>query len=392
MRLLCLHRLISHFQALHFSYRDVVEFMDLEPNWRKVPKTAESREENSVTQPLRSYQIFNNPLVVTEGWYPVLPSRKLKKKKAGSVKIGSQRVVVFRGEDGAVRALDAFCPHMGADLGRGEVVGNEIRCYFHRWKFNSQGELTDIPCQKKLPFNLKTLSYPVEEKYGFIWVYAGTSAPYPVPQPPSLEGEEVEGHFLLKAKLFVHHHVLMASAIDLQHFASVHDLQAEFQHNIVEKSADVFQWNVKGILSLQGLRSRAARWLLGPSFNYQALFAGGSIVSLTYGPNQTFRGKENGKPLPSFHVMWGCRPEPDGLSEALVFVIQKKKTGVIAKVKSSMSFLFTVLLLAWLKDDDVKAFPRMRFQAQNLIPADASVARFIQVTEKLKRSFWSYKN
>lgn len=358
--------------------------MELEKDWRKIPRTGESRRENRQTQPIKDYKVFNNPAVVTESWYPILPSHKIKSKQAHSFKIGAQRVVLFRGEDNQLRALDAFCPHMGADLSRGKIEGNSIRCYFHRWKFDGQGHLQEIPCKSKLPFQLKTKSYPVEEKYGYIWVFSAEVAPYPVPAPIGLENEDIEGRYLMRPRLFVHHHVLMASAIDLQHFASVHDLHADFDLKIEEKMKGLFHWSVEGHFSKnRSWRMRLARKLLGPSFQYDALFAGGSVICMTYG---------RGHPWGAGHVIWGAIPGADGISDVCIFIVQKKQKGFLAPLKSHIRYLLTVALLGILKDDDITAFPRMRFQAQNLIDQDASVAHLIRLTETLPRSTWSFES
>jgi phenylpropionate dioxygenase-like ring-hydroxylating dioxygenase large terminal subunit len=366
---------------------------ELDTHWKKVPKTGESRYENIQTQPLKNYSVFNNPKILTESWYPVIPIKKLKTKKSYSFKIGAQRFVLYRGEDQIVRALDAFCPHMGADLSRGTVEGSSIRCYFHRWKFDSMGALTEIPCQKKLKQNIKIQTYPVEEKYGFIWVYSAEKAAYPIPHPIGLSEEQVEGQFVLKTKLFVHHHVLMASAIDIQHFASVHGIYADFFLDIQEKQKGVFHWNVTGALNSDNtLRNKWARFILGEKFQYDALFTGGSLVFMTYGRGSRFQGKENGFKLPSFYALWGCLPLENGISEAFIFVLQKKSSGWLGKIKSRIKYYLTLLLLALLKDDDVQAFPRMRFQAKNLIEEDSSVAEFIKLTETLPRSKWSFES
>lgn len=48
-----------------------------------------------------------------------------------SAEVAGEEVVLFRGEDGAVRAASAFCPHMGAHLGHAKVEGNALRCPLH---------------------------------------------------------------------------------------------------------------------------------------------------------------------------------------------------------------------------------------------------------------------
>ncbi len=125
--------------------------------WKLIPTDGKSREENLNSQPLIHHPIFNNPHVITEGWYPVCPSPEIKKLKAKSFSIGTQRFVLFRGDDSIVHGLDAFCPHMGADLGNGKVIGNRF----------------------------------------------------------------------LSQDLFVHHHVMMIGGIDIQHFATAHNLDIQ---------------------------------------------------------------------------------------------------------------------------------------------------------------------
>ncbi|MGV2390920.1 MAG UNVERIFIED_CONTAM: Rieske 2Fe-2S domain-containing protein [Microcystis novacekii LVE1205-3] len=62
-------------------------------------------------------QIFNNWDVIAKGWYIACSSQEIPKKKAKSLELCGQRIVIFLGEDGQVRALDAYCPHLGTDFG-----------------------------------------------------------------------------------------------------------------------------------------------------------------------------------------------------------------------------------------------------------------------------------
>ena len=38
--------------------------------------------------------------------------------------------------EGAVYAIETLCPHRGGRLGDGVVVGQEVVCPLHRWKFD----------------------------------------------------------------------------------------------------------------------------------------------------------------------------------------------------------------------------------------------------------------
>src|SRR3546814_6267365 len=57
-------------------------------------------------------------------WYPVAVAEEIKAGEVRSIKFCDSRIAVFRGADGVVRAVSARCTHMGADVGLGQVVGN----------------------------------------------------------------------------------------------------------------------------------------------------------------------------------------------------------------------------------------------------------------------------
>lgn len=54
---------------------------------------------------------------------------------------------MFRGQEGQAHVLNAYCPHLGANLAvGGRVVGNCIECPFHGWRFEgSDGKCVKIP-------------------------------------------------------------------------------------------------------------------------------------------------------------------------------------------------------------------------------------------------------
>lgn len=350
-------------------------------------RTAHAREENRLTQPLKDQPVFNNPDVVTEGWYPLCPTRELKRGDAKSFVIGYQRLAAFRGEDGTVRALDAFCPHMGADLGNGTVHGNSLRCYFHQWRFGGDGDLLDVTCGAKPNRQVRLSSYPVEERYGFIWVYAGVKATSPLPACPGLEGQATHARYLGATTLYAHHHVMMAGGIDLAHFGSVHGIDFAFELSTQVADDGTALWQLTGAIPKAGWRAKLGRLLLGERFGYSVRFGAGSTGGITYGLGARLFG--TGPSLPSLHVFWGCVPLKTGVSRVHAFVLTPKRTGVFGFIATQLQVLLTVALLALLQDDDVKAFPNMRFQLGALNDADHSVAQFAQYINRLKPSAWS---
>jgi len=352
---------------------------------KTAPKDGHTRLENVHTQPLRKHRVFNNPEVLPEGWYPICPAKQLPVGSANSFLIGGQRIAVFRTATGKLGALDAFCPHMGADLANGRVQGETLECYFHQWRFACNGDLTATRCGTAP--KVQQTAWPVEEKFGFIWVYSGTEAPYPVPSPSGLEEQDVVAFHLGRRRLFAHHHVMMIGGIDLQHFATVHGLDIEFNLEVSQEHPHVATWKLDGAVPDIGWRGRLARWLIGERFNYHARFAGGSIVALTYGPEVFFRGK--GRKLPPLHILWGGTPLESGISDVDIFLLAPRTPGVGGGILGWLKIWLTIALLTVLRDDDVKAFPYMRFSVGKWIKEDESAARFVRFIEDLPISRWS---
>ena len=67
----------------------------------------------------------------SQSWFPVCLSTEVP---VGTI-IGRDfldgRVIVYRGQDGVARIQSAYCPHLGADLWVGKLVGDRVQCTFH---------------------------------------------------------------------------------------------------------------------------------------------------------------------------------------------------------------------------------------------------------------------
>lgn len=356
-----------------------------------MPKDGISRTENLKTQPHNIQKIFNNDKVLTKGWYPVCASSELKKGEAKSFKFLNQRVVVFRTKSSQLKGIDAFCPHLGADLGNGRVVDENIQCYFHQWEFDGEGSLKKIPCKKQLDdsfSSVKNNSYPVQELYGHVWIFSDSAKSHDVIRPTVLEDQEVSAIFLKEITLFAHHHVMMANGVDLQHFATVHALDIKFDYDVSESDDGTFVWKLKGKIPKTTIKGKLATMLLGDDFEYHVKFAGGSLITISYGVNAKILGFN----FPALNVLWGCLPQLNGISKVRIFFVTKKRTGLIGKLKNFSLYFLTFFLLMMLRDEDIEAFPNMRFNTHRLIDADQSLARFIQMINKSERSYWGEVN
>jgi cholesterol 7-dehydrogenase len=115
-------------------------------------------------------------------------SRARSKGEARDFELLGHFFVVYRGEDGKARILDAYCPHLGAHLGvTGQVVGNEIACPFHGWQFNGEGQCTHIPYAEKVPGFIKTNSWHCTEINGAILIWHDAEGRAPLWMPPEIK-------------------------------------------------------------------------------------------------------------------------------------------------------------------------------------------------------------
>jgi len=121
------------------------------------------------------------PPVYPNGWFAVLESSELKAEGVRSINVLGENLVVFRNSEGKARVLDAYCPHLGANLGiGGRVVGDCIECPFHGWQFDGQdGKCTRVPYAEKTPNFAGVRSWNVKEVNGFVflWYHAEKEEP-----------------------------------------------------------------------------------------------------------------------------------------------------------------------------------------------------------------------
>src|SRR6185369_10043933 len=66
------------------------------------------------------------------------------------LRVGSLSVLLVRADDGQLRAFQNACRHRGSTLCEGTGLGlTEIRCPFHRWSYDLNGRLREVPSRKE---------------------------------------------------------------------------------------------------------------------------------------------------------------------------------------------------------------------------------------------------
>ena len=104
-------------------------------------------------------------------WYVACTPDEIDGKPLGR-QICGEPMVFFRGRDGAVVALEDFCPHRGAPLSLGFVREGELVCGYHGLAMGCDGRPANMPGQRVDRFP-SICAFPVVERYGFVWVWPG---------------------------------------------------------------------------------------------------------------------------------------------------------------------------------------------------------------------------
>lgn len=58
----------------------------------------------------------------------------------------------------------------------GRIKGDDVECGYHGLTFDCSGACTRVPGAERIPHVACVRSYPVEERYGLVWVWMGEAA------------------------------------------------------------------------------------------------------------------------------------------------------------------------------------------------------------------------
>ncbi|MBD2446375.1 aromatic ring-hydroxylating dioxygenase subunit alpha [Nostoc sp. FACHB-152] len=327
-------------------------------------------------------QIFNNWNIIAKGWYIACPSKELAIRKAKSVDICDRRITIFRGEDGQVRALDTYCPHLGTDLGIGQVDGNWIRCAFHHWAFDETGICQNIPCQSEIPAKAKVQAYATEEKYGFIWIYPDAVAPESVADFDELQGKEVTAQADTAFERSCHHHICMMNGIDAQHLKTIHHLDIKMDLSLHRNQLGTqIDFTMRGKFPQTTFRERLGQRFLGSTYEYSMRYADGCIGLLTM--------MKNVRLFPPLHMIYAYTPIAPGRTRIQPIYVTQKRQGIIGYLMSKFLLFCTRLAYYMLRDEDGKIYDNICFNPQLLLSIDQPLVQYMQYVNQLEPSRWS---
>ncbi|XP_067825558.1 cholesterol 7-desaturase nvd [Heptranchias perlo] len=167
------------------------------------------------------------PPVYPNGWYRLLDSKQLQVAQVKNITIFGEQVAVYRGQDGQAYVVDAYCPHLGANLAvGGRVMGNCIECPFHGWQFRGEdGKCTKIPYAEKVPDFVKTKTWLSCELNGevFVWYHCdGIDPSWSIPEQEEIHSGAWVYRGMTEHYINCHIQEIPENAADIAHLSHLH--------------------------------------------------------------------------------------------------------------------------------------------------------------------------
>ncbi|NQV57600.1 MAG: Rieske 2Fe-2S domain-containing protein [Rhodospirillales bacterium] len=209
-------------------------------------------------------------------WLPVAKSSELVADgDPVRLKILGEKLIAFRDTSGRVGVMDHRCPHRCASLFFGRNEENGIRCVYHGWKFDVDGnclDMANVPPTQDFKAKVKAKAYKAEERNGLIWIFMGVqeNAPGLPDHEANLVPEEQMGiNFQLRECNYLQ---AIEGELDTSHLGFLH-------------FGSVGKGNFEGATFRSTVANRAPEYLTKET-DYGAVYA-------AYRPAAEFEGKLN---------------------------------------------------------------------------------------------------
>jgi phthalate 4,5-dioxygenase oxygenase subunit len=160
-------------------------------------------------------------------WLPVCMSEEVAERDGPPVRsrLVGEDLVVFRDTEGRLGVLGERCLHRRASLafGRNEECG--LRCLYHGWKFDVEGNVVDMPSEPPgtaARLGKKARTYPAREGGGFVWAWMGPREEMPEWDPPAWWPHPRTRIAIVKMHVACNWAQVLEGSIDSAHSSSLH--------------------------------------------------------------------------------------------------------------------------------------------------------------------------
>ena len=165
--------------------------------------------------------------LIRRHWIPACMAEEVAERDGAPLRVRllGEDLVAFRDTAGRLGIMDEHCPHRRASLalGRNEACG--LRCLYHGWKIDVEGNVVERPSEANEAVLAKKVmhkAYPCREAGGFVWVWMGPPEDMPEFEPPAWAPSPAVGISIVKIRVGCNWAQVLEGAIDSAHSSSLH--------------------------------------------------------------------------------------------------------------------------------------------------------------------------
>ena len=160
-------------------------------------------------------------------WIPACLSEEVAEPDGAPVRVRllGEDLVAFRDTDGRLGVIDERCPHRRASLALGRNEDCGLRCLYHGWKIDVEGNVVEMPSEpgaSGLAQKVRHKTYPCRESGGFVWVYMGAAETMHEFEPPAWAPSPEMRTSIVKIHVGCNWAQVLEGAIDSAHSSSLH--------------------------------------------------------------------------------------------------------------------------------------------------------------------------
>jgi phthalate 4,5-dioxygenase oxygenase subunit len=165
--------------------------------------------------------------LMRQHWIPACLSEEVAEPDGTPVRVRllGEDLVAFRDSDGRLGVVDEHCPHRRASLALGRNEESGLRCLYHGWKIDVDGNVLDMPSEPRescLAQKVRHKAYPSRESGGFVWVWMGPPSAVREFEPPAWAPSPDIRTSVVKMHVGCNWAQVLEGAIDSAHSSSLH--------------------------------------------------------------------------------------------------------------------------------------------------------------------------
>jgi 5,5'-dehydrodivanillate O-demethylase len=107
-------------------------------------------------------------------WTPVAVLDEVQPGRARPITIMGERFTYYRGESGEPHVVGFYCAHRSTQMSTGWVEGEDIRCFYHGWKYDGTGQCIEQPAERDgYAAKIRIEGYPTQSYLGLVFAHLG---------------------------------------------------------------------------------------------------------------------------------------------------------------------------------------------------------------------------